>query len=146
MSRSVLTSCMISAMGKSGARSSGPMGFSVPGCSGGAIGVGRSARMLYQARGMRLCGRLYWMVSMAGILAADCNDRLCETAALLPVLLHHFHHRQRFAVSQRHSDPLHLDITLEAIERHARECRAHFEALEAGLACGVLDGGEDQRA
>ena len=44
---------MISAMGKSGARSSGPTGCSVPGCSGGGSGTGRSAMMLYQALGMR---------------------------------------------------------------------------------------------
>ena len=64
ISRSWLTSCMIRPIGNSGARSSGPSGFSVPGCSGGAIGLGRSAAMLYQARGMRFCGRLYWMVSI----------------------------------------------------------------------------------
>src|SRR5580704_3679232 len=52
----------------SGARSSGPMGFSVPGCSTGARGLGRSGRMLHQACGMRLCGRLYWMESMGYIL------------------------------------------------------------------------------
>ena len=72
----VLTSCMIRLMGNSGARSSGPSGLSVPGCSGGAIGLGKSAAMLYQARGMRFCGRLYWMVSMGNILAARCGESL----------------------------------------------------------------------
>ena len=64
------------AIGKSGARSSGPSGFSVPGCRGGAMGFGRSAAMLYQARGMRLCGRLYWIVSMRNILPCQGNDTL----------------------------------------------------------------------
>ena len=47
------TSCMISAMGKSGARSSGPSGCSVPGCRGGGHGAGRSAARLYQVVGSR---------------------------------------------------------------------------------------------
>ena len=34
----------------------GPRGWRVPGCSGGGGGVGRSALMLYQARGMRSSG------------------------------------------------------------------------------------------
>ena len=57
-------------IGKIGARSSAHNGFSVPGCSGGAIGVGKSATMLYHASGMRFCGRLYWMDSMEEILTA----------------------------------------------------------------------------
>jgi hypothetical protein len=47
ISRSVDTSCRISSIGNSGARSSGPTGCSVPGCSGGGR-HGRSAMMLYQ--------------------------------------------------------------------------------------------------
>src|SRR5450759_4721036 len=43
----------MSAIVKSGARSSGPSGCIVPGWSGGGGGDGRSATMLYQARGMR---------------------------------------------------------------------------------------------
>ena len=43
----------MSAIGKSGARSSGPIGWWVPGWSGGGGATGRSAAMLYQARGIR---------------------------------------------------------------------------------------------
>ncbi len=50
-------------MGKSGARSSGPMGFFVPGWSTGGRGLGRSAAMLYQALGMRPSSRTYLTVS-----------------------------------------------------------------------------------
>src|SRR4029450_8998090 len=42
---------MISSIGKSGARSSGPTGSPVPGCSTGCGALGMSARMLYQRRG-----------------------------------------------------------------------------------------------
>ena len=61
------------AMGKSGARSSGPMGLSVPGCNGGAMGSGRSPAMLYQARGMRSCGRLNWTGFMGAILPIEAH-------------------------------------------------------------------------
>src|ERR1039458_5500389 len=47
ISRSWLTSCRMRLMGKMGDRSSGPMGWSVPGCSGGAGGLGRSETRLY---------------------------------------------------------------------------------------------------
>ena len=50
--RSLVTSCSISAIGNSGARSSGPTGCPVPGCSTGGGGAGRSAAMLYQRVGM----------------------------------------------------------------------------------------------
>ena len=53
MSRSALTSWPIRAMGKSGARSSGPIGWPVPGFRTGGGGAGRSAAMLYQDRGIR---------------------------------------------------------------------------------------------
>src|SRR5713226_2944004 len=43
---------MISAIGKSGARSSGPTGSPVPGCSTGCGALGMSARTLYQRRGI----------------------------------------------------------------------------------------------
>src|SRR5262249_25832632 len=52
ISASSLTSCMISAIGKSGARSSGPTGSPVPGWSTGCAGFGMSARTLYQAFGI----------------------------------------------------------------------------------------------
>src|SRR6478752_9987152 len=48
---SVLTSCPIRSIGNSGARSSGPTGWRVPGCSGGGGGTGRSARRLYHRVG-----------------------------------------------------------------------------------------------
>src|SRR6266480_2026026 len=51
ISGSSLTSCRISSIGKSGARSSGPTGSPVPGCRTGCGALGMSARMLYQRRG-----------------------------------------------------------------------------------------------
>src|SRR6476646_1930303 len=48
---SALTSCPIRSIGNSGARSSGPTGRRVPGCSGGGGGTGRSARRLYHRVG-----------------------------------------------------------------------------------------------
>src|SRR6266404_4750655 len=42
----------MSAIGNSGARSSGPTGWSVPGCSGGGGGEGRSGITLYHWRGI----------------------------------------------------------------------------------------------
>src|SRR6185295_10595981 len=59
ISRSVETSCRISAIGKSGARSSGPTGCFVPGCSTGGGGEGRSAIRLYQRFGSRDSSRTY---------------------------------------------------------------------------------------
>ena len=69
-------------MGNSGARSSGPSGLSVPGCSGGARGLGRSGRMLYQACGMWFCGRLYWIVSMRNILQGALWRPTCSISRL----------------------------------------------------------------
>src|SRR3954471_22206138 len=48
-------SCSISAIGNSGARSSGPTGSLVPGCNGGCSGSGRSGSALYQAVGILSC-------------------------------------------------------------------------------------------
>src|SRR5216683_8377956 len=42
----------MSSIGNSGARSSGPTGCSVPGCSGGGGGAGRSGITLYHWRGI----------------------------------------------------------------------------------------------
>src|ERR1700757_672180 len=42
----------MSSIGNSGARSSGPTGWPVPGCSGGGGGAGRSGMMLYHWRGI----------------------------------------------------------------------------------------------
>src|ERR1700691_518293 len=52
MKESVDTSCLMSSIGNSGARSSGPTGASVPGCSGGGGGEGRSGITLYHCRGI----------------------------------------------------------------------------------------------
>src|SRR5689334_3074418 len=49
--RSALTSCPMRSIGNSGARSSGPTGWRVPGWSGGGGGTGRSARRLYHRVG-----------------------------------------------------------------------------------------------
>ena len=54
---SVDTSCAMSPIGNSGARSSGPTGSFVAGCSGGCNGAGRSGSALYQAVGSCDCGR-----------------------------------------------------------------------------------------
>ena len=48
----------MSPIGKSGARSAGPMGWPVPGFSGGYGLTGRSGTMLYQARGIRSSSRM----------------------------------------------------------------------------------------
>src|SRR5215207_4779900 len=52
MYRSPDTSWPMSAIGKSGARSSGPTGSCVAGCSGGGGGSGRSATRLYHRVGI----------------------------------------------------------------------------------------------
>src|SRR6476469_8330535 len=56
-------------MGNSGARSSGPIGWPVPGCSGGWGGWGASARMLYQLRGISLSGRTIFVSATRRILS-----------------------------------------------------------------------------
>jgi hypothetical protein len=58
MKRSVLTSCSMIAIGKSGARSSGVMGLHVPGCNTGSGATGRSATMLYQVFGISVSGKM----------------------------------------------------------------------------------------
>src|SRR5262245_23486358 len=67
-SRSCVTSCSISAIGKSGARSSGPRGFSVPGWSTGGSGFGRSAWMLYHRAGRRDSSSTYFTGSVMAAL------------------------------------------------------------------------------
>ena len=87
ISRSVETSCRIRSIGKSGARSSGPIGWPVPGCSGGCGGDGASARTLYQARGMSRSGSRILVSAMAvssGEVASSrrvAADRLCLNRA-----------------------------------------------------------------
>ena len=57
MWESPLTSCRIKPIGNSGARSSGPAGSSVPGCSGGGGGAGKSGITLYHWVGISDSGR-----------------------------------------------------------------------------------------
>src|SRR6186997_228178 len=64
-SGSSLTSWRMSSIGKSGARSSGPTGSPVPGCSTGCGGLGMSARMLYQRLGSSDSASRYFVCSMA---------------------------------------------------------------------------------
>src|SRR5690349_11516576 len=49
--RSPVTSWRMMSIGNSGARSSGPTGCRVPGCSGGGGGLGRSGTTLYHCVG-----------------------------------------------------------------------------------------------
>src|SRR3954468_19829524 len=49
--RSPVTSWAMRSIGNSGARSSGPTGCRVPGCSGGGGGLGRSGTTLYHCVG-----------------------------------------------------------------------------------------------
>ena len=62
--RWVETSCSIRFMGKTGARSSGPTGLPVPGCSGGLIGVGMSDKILYHCLGISLSCRTTFICSI----------------------------------------------------------------------------------
>lgn len=64
MYRSWLTSWAISAIGKSGARSSGPIGSFVPGWMTGGSGTGRSAWMLYHCCGISLSLRNTLLVAI----------------------------------------------------------------------------------
>ena len=66
--RSVLTSCLISSMGKSGANASGPIGSWVAGCRGGSGLLGMSAVMLYQFSGMSRSDRVYLVWSLMSML------------------------------------------------------------------------------
>src|SRR5437773_767635 len=68
--RSRLTSCLISSIGKSGARSCGPMGCFVQGCSTGGAGVLRSAWMLYHFDGMSFSSRRNFVRFLSVVLAA----------------------------------------------------------------------------
>ena len=75
MYRSLVTSCMISSIGNSGARSSGPTGCSVPGCSTGGGGVGRSASRLYHRVGCSdSASRILVGVVMTLTMAASGDD------------------------------------------------------------------------
>jgi len=56
------------ACGKMGARSAGPIGFSVCGFRYGAGGAGMSGRMLYQRSGMSLSSRRIFLVTAPSLL------------------------------------------------------------------------------
>src|ERR1700746_481191 len=80
--RSVETSCMMTAIGKRGARSPGPIGCPVPGCNTAGGGDGRSDATLYQALGIFSSPSTYFfvvvMVSLpffAGEMRAACCYR-----------------------------------------------------------------------
>src|SRR5579862_1415018 len=62
------TSCRISAIGNSGARSPGPTGWPVPGCSGGGGGEGRSGITLYHWRGISDSSRVILVRSVTTAL------------------------------------------------------------------------------
>ena len=80
ISRSVETSCMMSDIGNSGARSSGPTGFIVPGCSTGGGGDGRSATRLYQTFGMRVSSSRYLTLSLMLVLDSEwCSAQAPQT-------------------------------------------------------------------
>jgi hypothetical protein len=50
-------------MGNKGAKSSGPAGCFVPGCSGGGGGLGKSEFILYHVFGSLLSSRVYFIES-----------------------------------------------------------------------------------
>ena len=82
---SVATSCAMSPIGNSGARSSGPTGSFVAGCSGGCNGAGRSGNALYQAVGSCDCGRSNRAMGVLLGLAAHhrgCDQRRGEGAGI----------------------------------------------------------------
>src|ERR1700751_3691291 len=100
--RSVETSCMMTAIGKRGARSPGPIGCPVPGCNTAGGGDGRSDARLYQALGIFSSPSTYFfvvvMVSLpffAGEMRAACCYRplpaccICiQLLQLCPFLCH----------------------------------------------------------
>src|SRR5581483_7797502 len=76
ISGSSLTSWRISAIGKSGARSSGPTGCPVPGCRIGCIGFGMSARTLYQRLGRSDSASRNFVCSTLRSIVGR-NERIC---------------------------------------------------------------------
>src|SRR5262249_51917800 len=68
--RSWLTSCLISSIGNNGARSCGPIGLPVPGCSTGGAGDLKSAWMLYHFDGMSFSSRRNFVRFLSVALAA----------------------------------------------------------------------------
>src|SRR5216684_7797723 len=79
---SAVTSWRMSSIGNSGARSSGPTGCSVPGCSGGGGGAGRSGITLYHWRGISDSSRVILVRSLT--TASDLQSNIfSEPYALL---------------------------------------------------------------
>src|SRR6187551_411369 len=82
---SVETSCRIRSIGNSGARSSGPIGCPVPGCSTGGGGVGRSCSTLYQRVGSSssgsriLVGVMHEKYDSPGTLGNDLTEHRAGT-------------------------------------------------------------------
>src|SRR5580693_8418587 len=64
----------MSSIGNSGARSSGPTGWSVPGCSGGGGGAGRSGITLYHWRGISDSSRVILVRSVTRPSDLQGND------------------------------------------------------------------------
>src|SRR5690242_14967520 len=80
INRSAETSCIMTAIGNNGARSPGPIGCPVPGCSTGGGGDGRSAARLYQAFGIFSSPSTYFFVVMMAVLiflpaVCECDNR-----------------------------------------------------------------------
>src|ERR1700736_6730429 len=71
----------MSSIGNSGARSSGPTGWSVPGCSGGGGGAGRSGITLYHWRGISDSSRVILVRSV--IAASDLQGNIFPNPTVL---------------------------------------------------------------
>src|SRR6185437_13263868 len=81
---SPVTSWRISSIGNSGARSSGPTGWPVPGCSGGGGGAGRSGMMLYQALGIWDSSRMNLVRSDTGAPPLGSTKRVTQAPYACP--------------------------------------------------------------
>src|SRR5919202_2017806 len=156
-SGSSLTSWRISSIGKSGARSSGPTGSPVPGCSTGCAGVGMSARTLYQRRGSCDSSSRNFVCIPTSLRGRHLGDpALGDLELAHPELLHLPRHRHRERVDDAdvardleprdavaaelpelvlvergallHDDPR-ADLLAVALVRHAD----HLDVLDRGM-------------
>src|SRR6267378_7210348 len=80
------TSWAMIACGKIGARSAGPIGWSVIGFRYGAGGAGMSGRMLYQRSGISLSSRRIFLVTAPSLLNQFGRCPRAESVALLGAL------------------------------------------------------------
>src|SRR3954468_20212069 len=80
--RSVVISCRMRSIGNSGARSSGPTGCRVPGCSGGGGGLGRSGTTLYHCVGS--WGSSSWILYCAPDMGAPPPRRCRQIRPMAP--------------------------------------------------------------